>query len=73
MYDVTDVLEKGFLWKDMRGIKIVITGTVAYLMGDGPKLSIFSSHRGFVTTVQKIQRMMLASVEISDRMRQLSH
>ncbi|ORZ30111.1 hypothetical protein BCR44DRAFT_1018804 [Catenaria anguillulae PL171] len=44
--DVTEVLERGFLWTDPYGNKIVITGTVAYLMGDGPKLSIFASHRG---------------------------
>ena len=44
--DVTETLERGFLWTDPNGNKIVITGTVAYLMGDGPKLSIFASHRG---------------------------
>ncbi|KAJ3344709.1 hypothetical protein GGF32_008987, partial [Allomyces javanicus] len=44
--DVIANLETGVLAVDPAGRRVMITGTVALLLGDGPKLSAFSSHAG---------------------------
>ncbi|KAI9219479.1 hypothetical protein BC828DRAFT_439527 [Blastocladiella britannica] len=43
--DAVHELANGVVWVNPQGQKVVLVGVVAYLMGDGPKLSLMSSHR----------------------------
>ncbi|KAI9215947.1 hypothetical protein BC828DRAFT_409974 [Blastocladiella britannica] len=43
--DANRTLANGVLWVNPHGKKVVLVGVVAYIMGDGPKLSLMSSHR----------------------------